>query len=93
MHNDLVVNRGFRPIIDDQWPESFALILSLSWSKNIQDRLTFSAIGNAIREELGILIANGGDFDVVMDTSNRTAKSDSLTTQEIISSKPTFQGH
>jgi hypothetical protein len=76
MHSDLVVNRGFRPIIDEKWEESLAMILSLSWSSIHQDRPNFKAIGETIRVEIiRLLTVDGESVDLLLDSSNRSAKS------------------
>ena len=92
MHKDIVINKGFRPHIERNWSDRLASILTLSWSKDIQDRLTFKAIGAAIREEIRVLINGDECLDMLVDFSNRTAKSDCRRGQEISSPANPLQG-
>jgi len=92
MHKDIVINKGFRPHIERNWPDRLASILTQSWSKDIQDRLTFKAINAAIREEIRALINGDECLDMLVDFSNRTAKSDCRRGQEISSPTNQLQG-
>jgi hypothetical protein len=76
MHWDLVVNRGFRPLIDEKWGESLAMILSLSWSNTHLDRPNIKFVGESIRGEIERLVTvDGASVDFYLDTSHRSAKS------------------
>mmetsp|Transcript_48939 Transcript_48939/g.147432 ORF Transcript_48939/g.147432 Transcript_48939/m.147432 type:complete len:85 (+) Transcript_48939:1427-1681(+) len=72
MHQNHVIKQGYRPKIDQSWSKSISNLLSTGWSKSIRDRPCFETVCEVLRGEVTLL---RGDFEAILDVSNRTAKS------------------
>ncbi|KAL7466389.1 hypothetical protein ACHAXS_006692, partial [Conticribra weissflogii] len=74
MHNDLVVEKGYRPKINPKWGEKLERLLTKAWSKKIEERPTMKEVTKVLREEVNALQDEIEDFSQI-DISNRTAAS------------------
>lgn len=74
MHNDLVVEKGYRPKLDIKWGDKIAALLKRAWSKKIEERPSMREFTKIIRDEVNTLQDDIEDFSQI-DMSSRTAAS------------------
>mmetsp|Transcript_24683 Transcript_24683/g.49896 ORF Transcript_24683/g.49896 Transcript_24683/m.49896 type:complete len:414 (-) Transcript_24683:86-1327(-) len=74
MHNDLVVEKGYRPKMNPKWGEKLESLLTKAWSKTIEERPTMKEVTKVLRDEVNALQDEIEDFSQI-DVSNRTAAS------------------
>ncbi|KAL7555313.1 hypothetical protein ACHAWF_018975 [Thalassiosira exigua] len=75
MHNDLVVQKGGRPKVNEKkWGQNLCSWLRKAWSTKIQERPNTKASTKVLRDEINALQDEIEDFSQI-DVSNRTAKS------------------
>lgn len=60
MHADLVVGKGYRPKIERSWPVSWSQLITTCWSTDIESRLDFHQILQAVDEEYEVLLTRHG---------------------------------
>lgn len=75
MHNDLVVEKGGRPRVNQKkWGDRMCGWLKKAWSTNIPDRPTSKDCTKVLRDEINLLQDDIEDFSQI-DASSRTANS------------------
>lgn len=52
MHAEYVVRKGYRPTLDDTWPENWRELMKSSWSSDIFSRPYFSHISSFLDKEI-----------------------------------------
>ena len=75
MHNDLVIQKGYRPKLNPKWGSFINDLLARSWSKNINDRPKMKEVTKILREEVNKHEDEIDDFGQI-DASSRTVNSD-----------------
>jgi hypothetical protein len=75
MHNDLVINKGYRPKLDPKWGNKINDMLGKAWSKEIKYRPSMKEVTKILRDEVNLLQDEIEDFSQI-DASSRTANSD-----------------
>lgn len=75
MHNDLVVQKGFRPKLEPKWGDALCNIISRSWSKNIDERPKMKEVTKLLRDEVNKHEDEIDDFGQI-DASSRTTNSE-----------------
>lgn len=74
MHAELVVQKGYRPKIDDKWPISWAELCRNSWSKDMRQRPTFDEMCEILGEEIS-KFRDDGDAVRDLDQSRKSRMS------------------
>jgi serine/threonine protein kinase len=75
MHNDLVVQKGYRPKLEPgKWGDNLCNVMTRSWSKNINDRPKMKEVTKLLREEVNKHEDEIEDFGQI-DASSRTNNS------------------
>lgn len=75
MHNDLVVEKGGRPKVNQKkWGNNLCAWLKKAWSANIADRPSTKECTKVLRDEINALQDDIEDFSQI-DASSRTANS------------------
>ena len=62
MHADLVVGKGYRPMLDASWPDSWSDLMSQCWAADHRSRPSFDHILKVMNSELEFWTAEGDDF-------------------------------
>jgi len=75
MHNELVIQKGYRPKLDPKWGNTINNFLTRSWSKNINDRPKMKEVTKMLREEVNKHEDEIDNFGQI-DASSRTVNSD-----------------
>jgi serine/threonine protein kinase len=75
MHNDLVVQKGYRPKLEPKWGSNINTFMTRSWSKNIHDRPKMKEVTKMLRDEVNKHEDEIEDFGQI-DASSRTVNSD-----------------
>ncbi|KAL7519556.1 hypothetical protein ACHAWX_004314 [Stephanocyclus meneghinianus] len=75
MHNDLVVQKGYRPKLDPKWGDTLCKIMTRSWSQNIDERPKMKEVTKLLREEVNKHEDEIDDFGQI-DASSRTNNSE-----------------
>jgi hypothetical protein len=75
MHNELVIEKGYRPKLEPKWGDIINDFLTKSWSKNINDRPKMKEVTRMLREEVNKHQDEIDDFGDI-DASSRTINSD-----------------
>mmetsp|Transcript_6369 Transcript_6369/g.8605 ORF Transcript_6369/g.8605 Transcript_6369/m.8605 type:complete len:250 (-) Transcript_6369:347-1096(-) len=74
-HNDLVINKGYRPKISSSWSPAISEVLPLCWSEKIRERPSMEEVSELLRNEASMLSGEDGAGDD-LDVSCRTEKSE-----------------
>jgi hypothetical protein len=74
MHNDLVVQKGYRPKLDPKWGDALCNIINRSWSTKIDERPKMKEVTKLLREEVNKHEDEIDDFGQI-DASSRTNNS------------------
>lgn len=75
MHNDLVVQKGGRPKVNQKkWGNNLCAWLKKAWSAKIPDRPSTKECTKVLRDEINALQDDIEDFSQI-DASSRTANS------------------
>ena len=75
MHNDLVIQKGYRPKLDLKWGDGLCNVISRSWSKNIDERPKMKEVTKLLRDEVNKHEDEIDDFGQI-DASSRTVNSE-----------------
>jgi len=77
MHEEKVVNQGYRPACDKSWPVEWSNLLKTAWSHNPSNRPSFEEIKRVLNDELMKLSQDDESEDEidVSQTSSRSCKS------------------
>ena len=51
MHNELVIHKGYRPVVDDKWPFALSDIMKKCWKPEFKDRPDFTELTNVLSDE------------------------------------------
>lgn len=74
MHNDLVIQKGYRPKLDPKWGDNINGLLTRSWSKGINERPKMKEVTKLLRDEVNKHEDEIDDFGQI-DASSRTVNS------------------
>ena len=73
MHEEKVVNKGYRPVCDKAWPEEWSKLMKTAWSHKPKNRPSFDEISLTLRGEVMKLSDDADSIGV--DVSQKSFRS------------------